>query len=395
MTDVKELFSGIGIIIDENDEPNSTIQRMEKSLRDIGVPIVRYKELPKEEAYCHFHSVSFIILDWNLSGEQEVPQVTIDDNIDFIKSIKNYCYIPIFIFSDEDTHTIEVNLEEKGLFKQDSPNNIFVKAKSDVDTTEKMFAAIKQWIKQVPSVYVLKEWECSERRAKNTMLWELTEIHKAWPSVLMRSIEEDGADGGSELLRMLHNNLLSRILPLHFDMAIINTEINGLHPEDIRKILECERFIKQTCLPKDQPFTGDVYKGEEQQKVCYYINIRPDCDIIRHPHNKDLYLLKGIPVDENRINSVETNAIIFDSGNLVEKINQCYVAFVEGRIIEFSLRDLVIKKWKDIKEQRVGRLLPPYITKIQQKYSFYLQRQALPALPNSAIIVEPENETHL
>ena len=394
MTDVKELFSGIGIIIDENDEPTSTIQRLEKSLQDIGVPIVRYKELPEEEAYCHFHSVSFIILDWNLSGEQEVPQATIDDNIDFIKSVNSYCYVPIFIFSDEDTHTIEVNLEAKGLFKHDAPNNIFVKAKSDVDTPDKMFTEINQWIKEVPSVYVLKEWEYSERCAKNKMLWELAEIHRAWPNVLMRSIEEDGADGGFELLRMLHNNLLSRILPLRFDMAIINTEINGLHKEDIRKILECERFIKQTCLPQDQPFTGDVYKVEEQQKVCYYINIRPDCDIIRHPQNKDLYLLKGIPVDENRINSVETNAITFDSGNLIEKINQCYVAFVEGRIIEFSLRDLVIKKWKDIKEQRVGRLLPPYITKIQQKYSFYLQRQALPALPDSAIIVEPD-ETHL
>lgn len=386
MTDVKELFSGIGIIIDENDEPTSTIQRLEKSLQDIGVPIVRYKELPEEEAYCHFHSVSFIILDWNLSGEQEVPQATIDDNIDFIKSVNSYCYVPIFIFSDEDTHTIEVNLEAKGLFKHDAPNNIFVKAKSEVDTTDKMFAAIKQWIKQVPSVYVLKEWECSERRAKNTMLWELTEIHKAWPNVLMKSIKQDGADANSELLRILHNNLFSRITPSNFDSNIINADIAGIQQQEIRNILESERFLQVSLLPH-KPFTGDVYKFTEEP-TCYYINIRPDCDIIRDSKNKEMYLLRGTIVDEQKITLTDKDkgAICFEHGNLTEKINQCYVAFIEGKIIEFSLRDLTIKTWSEIKDQRIGRLLPPYITKIQQKYSFYLQRQALPALPDSAII---------
>ena len=61
------------------------------------------------------------------------------------------------------------------------------------------------------------------------------------------------------------------------------------------------------------------------------------------------------------------------------------MAFVDGKILSFSLRKLSIKKWNEIKDNRQGRLLPPYITKIQQKYSAYIQRQGLPSIPKEAI----------
>ena len=68
-----------------------------------------------------------------------------------------------------------------------------------------------------------------------------------------------------------------------------------------------------------------------------------------------------------------------------EKKNNCYVAFILGKIFCFSLRDIKTEKWKDIKDNRIGRLLPPYITKVQQKYAAYLQRQGLPRIPEEAI----------
>jgi hypothetical protein len=103
-----------------------------------------------------------------------------------------------------------------------------------------------------------------------------------------------------------------------------------------------------------------------------------------------LYCLSGKVVDESKINSNQNDQIFFQNGELLEKNNNCYVAFIDdGKIIEFKLREIKIETWSKLKAQRIGRLLPPYITKLQQKHSFYLQRQGLPAIPEEAI-----NESH-
>ena len=143
--------------------------------------------------------------------------------------------------------------------------------------------------------------------------------------------------------------------------------------------MECERFVPNKKLP-EHPFAGDIYLIEDN----YFINIRPDCDIIRE--KKDLYLLRGTVVDESKINSESDDKIVFSQGEFQEKINNCYVAFINEKILCFSLRKLTIKKWNEIKNDRQGRLLPPYTTKIQQKYSAYIQRQGLPSIPNQAIM---------
>jgi len=381
MTDILALFSGIGIVIDEaifekGDTPNG-IQRISSSLQEKHIPILKYDELPND-VMSQFHSISFVILDWNLSGEHPIPEATISDNIDFIRHLKESCFAPIFIFSDEDPHDIQMKLEECGLFTNNCP--IFIKRKDELDTTENLFSEIENWLKATPSIYVLKEWDKAIREAKTKMLWALSSIHSAWPAVLTKSIQNDGGDEPSELMRLLQNNLSYRLEYPQLDADIIGNEVNDVGKDELRNLLECERFIPQDNLP-DHPFAGDIYYIEES----YYLNIRPDCDIIRSPNDKEMYLLKGKVVDETKINTEDEDAIIFDSGEFLEKKNNCYVAFIQGKIFSFSLRDIKMEKWKKIKDNRIGRLLPPYITKVQQKYAAYLQRQGLPSIPEEAI----------
>ena len=384
MTDILELFSGVAIIIDDEINQNITplngIQKIVKSLKEKNVPFISYSELPNDEMIKNFHSANFILLDWNLSGTQPTPEATINDNILFIKHLNEICFLPIFIFSDEAPHTIEVKLEEEKLYNSENNNHIFVKRKSELDSCEKLFSEIETWLKNTPSVYIVKEWEKAIKNAKKEMLWALYSIFPEWPGILSETIAADGVDINFELIAMLQKNLAGRIISPLFDKAIITKKKGKVNKEDIRKLIECERFIRNDLLP-DYPFTGDVYVIDN----AYYINIRPDCDIIRKPEEKYLYLLKGNIVDESRINSDVKKAIIFDSGEFIEKINLCYIAFIDGKIIELKLRDLQIKQWNDINSKRIGRLLPPYITKIQQKYSFYLQRQGLPAIPEAGI----------
>jgi len=91
-------------------------------------------------------------------------------------------------------------------------------------------------------------------------------------------------------------------------------------------------------------------------------------------------------MNEARINSKKDDRISFEKGGFIEKTNNTYIPFiVDGKIIEFFFKEIKIKKWNSIKSTRIGRLLPPYITKVQQRYSSYLQRQGLPAIPEKAI----------
>jgi hypothetical protein len=381
MTNILELFSGIGVVIDEaifeKGDTLNGIQKISQSLKENHIPLLEYDELP-DEFISQFHSVSFVVLDWNLSGERPIPDATINDNITFIRRLKDVCFAPLFIFSDENPHDIQVKLEECGLYTKNCP--IFIKKKDELDTTEKLFLEIEVWLKQTPSIYVLKEWDKATREAKTNMLWALSSIHPAWPSVLSKSIQDDGGDEPSELMSLLQNNLSYRLVYPQFDTDIIESQVDGIGKDELRSLLECERFIRQESIP-EHPFAGDIYLIDDK----YFMNIRPDCDIIRSPKNKDMYLLKGKIVDETTINSEDEGGILFDSGEFLEKKNSCYVAFVQGNILCFSLRDIELKKWKDIKDHRIGRLLPPYITKIQQKYAAYLQRQGLPSIPEEAI----------
>ena len=380
MTDIVQLFSGIGVVIDEaintkDDRPNG-IQKIVQSIESKHIPLLQFEDLPDNEVISKLHSISFLILDWNLSGVQPIPKATIDDNIVFLKKLKETCFIPLFIFSDEDPHTIEVTLSENGITAENSP--IFIKKKDELDTVEKLLGEIESWLKTTPSIYVLKEWEKATREAKTIMLSELSSIHPFWPSVLTKAIQDDGGDKNWELMNSLQNNLSYRIVFPEFDNNIIGLEKEGITKEEVRKILECERFIPNNKLP-DYPFAGDIYLVDNN----YYINIRPDCDIIRE--KKDLYLLKGNVIEESKINSNTDDTIIFSQGEFQEKINNCFVAFVDAKILRFYLRKLDIKKWNEVKANRCGRLLPPFITRIQQKYSSYIQRQGLPSIPNQAI----------
>ncbi len=382
MTDIKELFSGIGVVIDDEiNEDTSTpngIQKIISSLKENYIPLLEFWELP-DEFIKQFHSISFLILDWNLSGTDDIPQAIIDDNIDFLKQLHKVCYVPVFIFSDESIHDIEVALYTHHIDCAKEP--IFIKKKNEVDTAEKLFTEITNWLKKTPPAYLLKEWEKANREAKTEMLWALTNAHPAWPQVLKKSIDDDGGDRNFELLYLLQNNLSNRMNPVVLDEEFLSNElIEAVNKKDLRQILECERFIPNEKLPK-HPFAGDIYVIEDN----YYLNIRPDCDIIRE--KKELYLLKGIIIDENNINKQECkDNIPFVHGEFTEKKNFCYVAFVHGKIMKFNYRKLEIMRWTNIENNRIGRLLPPYISKIQQQYASYLQRIGLPSLPEKAIL---------
>ena len=68
-------------------------------------------------------------------------------------------FVPIFIFTAKQPSTVIDSLKEASLWDDEKTNRIFVKQKIDVDSEEELFSAITEWVKKMPSVYVLKEWK--------------------------------------------------------------------------------------------------------------------------------------------------------------------------------------------------------------------------------------------
>ncbi len=164
------------------------------------------------------------------------------------------------------------------------------------------------------------------------------------------------------------------------------SDVRSLHKEELRRVLEGERFLINDRLQNDNIMPGDIFYKSQK----YYINIRPACDCIPDRRQEaevdaddvSLYLLKGTKLTENQVkNSFNKEYGLFneiDSQSIVFAIHN-------GKTIDFRFRDLEIKEWKIFKDFRIGRLLPPYIDRIQERYALYLQRHGIPRTPKGAI----------
>ena len=76
MTDIKELFSGIGIVIDdalENGDKKDSIWKILEILENNNIPTVQYSEIP-ESHLMHFKNCSFLLLDWDLVGDEALRE---------------------------------------------------------------------------------------------------------------------------------------------------------------------------------------------------------------------------------------------------------------------------------------------------------------------------------
>ncbi len=419
----KELFKGVAVVIDDEVKKSGTdIYKIIEKFEQEGIPLIKYEYLPTNDNINHFQNISFILLDWQLfekpgPGFHFDEDSHINENIKFLKSLNKKYFLPIFIFSKENQDAIIRKLVENGLYEEKKNNYIFVKKKQDLISNEdenKLFAEIEEWLKQTPSIYVLKEWENSLNKAKNKLFWDFYNINHKWPSVLQKTFTDDGSDVNYELGNFIFKNIMARTKLIKFDEDILSVEDNELSKEELRKVLEAERFIKNESLPPSYPAIGDLFElfqyevenGSSKEKKKLFINIRPDCDIIRDKDNikKGNKSLKNNENDYNpylyclECKILKDKDIEIDKGAIIERKNSTIIPFVyENKILKINFDKLFLFKWKQnlyqkegkkqrsFNEARVGRILPPYITAIQQKYSYYLQRQGLPAIPERAI----------
>lgn len=395
-----DLFSGIAIVIDDEiGDQKARISNLISQINKRKIPYKEYSELPSIEIIKHFDGISFILLDWQLPSTElsastvegvKIPSTAsesaIEYNIAFLKKIREVCFTPVFIFTDGDVNTIKDKLIQEGLYQDNKPNFIFIKSKKDLMGQKKLFITIAEWLEKTPSIYVLKAWEKEYKKSKNKLFYDFYAMSPNWPRLLWKTFSDDGVNMSLELGEVISRNLCSRMMPFAFDDKILGKLRKKTPKEEIRRVLSGECFINEDGLHKDVITTGDIFKISGK----VYINIRPDCDCILNRratgsgHNDiDLYLLKGSPLK----NREEKQKFRKKYGNFEEIDNESIVFnMINGKTFKFAFKGLTVMQWSAIKDKRIGRLLPPYITRMQQRYALYMQRQGLPRIPDAAVL---------
>ena len=398
----ENLFKGIGMVVDDhvyrgNDVINGIVKYLEN---DNHLPLVKYEALPdKIESIC-FSNLSFLLLDWELNTLVDDDGLPIQDatlkaqnareNVDFIKQVVDKVVIPIFIFSNEDVNSIKNTLSEYNIIDDDEKSPIFILSKSELFDNDKkciMFDKVNEWLKKTPSIYVTQKWKTAYLDAINVMALDMREASPFWPNLLWACYKSDGVNPSEEISSLINQNALSRIQPVEFDDEILSN-IEDDNNCALKNVLERQCFLKKDKLQLLST-TGDIY---QRDKGKYYLNVRPACDCVGRKGECKVYLIKGKKLSSHDLQT------FFDTkyGNFKEQQNFVIVGPIESAFIRFNFQEMEIKDYEEIKDQRIGRLLPPFITRVTQKYGLYIHRQGLPRLPKEVIPavapIEDDNE---
>lgn len=389
--DIKSLMSGIAVVIDDAFKVESTeghgdriFQIVEKIEKKWEIPFYKTYEIPSDSVSRGLlQSASFILLDWKLwpSGAQELEKESVNNNIKFLEKAKEY-FVPVFIFTNENPLDVATHLHNSSLYNEEQPerNFIFIKQKEEL-IKEDIFDSIRKWVRGNASVYTLKTWEREFYESKRMLFSSMYAKSPDWPKIFWKSYKDDGVDPSSSVTTLINDNLSGRFRTDIFEKQILGFRVFDVSKEDLKSLMQAASFIMEENLANNEIRSGDLFRVSNAK---YLINIRPDCDCIPRGNEEledvEIYCIKGKDMrPRDVLNS-------YEKGHFIERVSESIsFSLYKGKTVKFSFKELEKKKFAEIKDKRIGRLIHPYITRIQQRYASYLQRQGLPRIPKEAI----------
>lgn len=447
IVEVEKLLKGVGVIIDDAATNDSNMEyHMVKSIITAGVPMAVFTYIPEVSVIDSLGNISFIILDWEFSREipeefdglemgDEFKKDQKDTILSFLKVLLERVFVPVFIITGQDFPTVKGELIEAGIYHEQKSNRIMLKQKREIQDYDSLLSSIKSWLEKTPSALALKQWEFNAVKAKNKMFLELYNTSPRWVNVLLKALKSDTKKNVKAVNHgfnnLLNNNFINRMHDgSYYDIG--PADCPSIKADEIRSVLQGERYITydQDDLP-DVSYVGDLYRLKTGGE--YRLNIRAQCDIIRE-EDPILYLIPGIEIDASKIvkshsikmdsknnkntlvignkeYSVEeliaydktkrsafnthindlNNLFTFNNGEIIEKKYHSVLGCIaDKKWIEFRFKEFIISKKSDLDEEaeRIGRIIPPYITRVQNAFSNYIVREGQRAIPDELIEVE-------
>lgn len=380
--------------------------------------------------------------DSKMNADEEIENIYLPDSLrdaqrylilDFLKALLKTVFVPVFLITGQDFETVKSTLIDDGVYSEDKPNRIMLKTKSEIVDYHSLIEGVQQWLESEPSACALKFWESEAVLAKNQMFLDLFSASPNWVSILLRVLRDDNknreAAVNQEFLEILNNNFVNRFLPTANYCTIKSDEV-GEDPDDIRRVLQGERYIPYNKgMPTDACYVGDLYYVESDRKFPYRLNIRAQCDLSRDD-NPRLYLLSGREYDQNQIimnnkiaisdkdnrNVITINnkeydlydlvqdkskqkafnkemnsykdTLLFSNNDIIEKkVHSIIPCVADKAFVEFHFRkfEVMCKNCLDSRAVKIGRILPPYITKIQNSFASFMVRTGLMPIPEELV----------
>jgi hypothetical protein len=385
--EIEKLFQGPGLVIDDKvfDGSGDSIVNIVSYLESLGYPLAKYDTvLDLKGENCR--AFSFILLDWELvsvtdeagmpiQGAQEAANTVKEGLVNFMKEVLDKCYLPIFIFSNRPSKDIDRELRKADIKIKENHLPILIKHKADLVSAQGVVTVmdkIREWVDKMPPIYVLKEWENGVARAKTETFKSLAHTH-SWPVIMWNTAHDDSVPESEEMMELLTQNVFGRMLPVSIEKNQLDKDdAADLDNETLLDVLSVQRFDGR--VNKETSTTGDFYKIGSK----YYVNIRPACDCVARGKDTNVYL-----VEAHQMTNVKAKeSFQKDFGGFTEKNNEAIVGPLCGKkFYNILFHSTTICEYDKVKDSKIGRILPPFIRHITERYGLYIQRQALPRLP--------------
>lgn len=405
----RKYFAGVGVVIDDEIcDPTSNAFRIAAQIEEEGIPLLRFRNTEScEPMIASMHNVSFVVLDWRfdsrmekidshqhngevalplLGGASSLESEGDEDTVEFLLGLLDSTVCPVFIISSLGRDDVLRSIYNVKGDDYQLPLRVMIGTKSELKTKDELWNQLNAWVYGNPAVYVLKTWKAANSKAEKSIFLELEKKSSCWPSILWKTYEHEfdpsqatAVNKSHELVGVLNAMLVNRaFLECSFEEKYVLNNSTKSDVMALKSVLEIERYISFSSAQNVVPLApGDIFKENER----YYINLRAQCDTLRIQSPMAI-LIPGDVVDQTSIDSDE-DGVRYRQGQLFAKETEVVIPYIDnGKIIRFQMRGVRTKTVSSSYiNKRIGRLLPPFVTKFQQQFASYIIREGIPSLP--------------
>ncbi len=401
-----DVVRGAAVVIDDRIGQESDVDDLLGQLKEASIPTVELKALPPLDSLVHWRQFALIVMDWALtdSGEDSeidlpgglalpstLSQDVVDRNVEFIAALLGSTALPIFVATNEDVDAVNSSLAE-GL-AADFPGyreRVHVFKKSELKPN--LLDTIASWIASRPVLKVLDTWRRAYLTAEIGVFHQFSEAQHDWVESIQRAAKADDADVRVMLRDLIASNVVNRIGPL--DVVLSDAPEDGTLADAaaLRRVLHYSAVVPDSSLASDEISTGDLFVAADASEPFETIKIllTPECDLTlrdqswrfttltatrdpkltRTPANR----AKGAWKASSRELHLTVNLLTEDCAEYDVALNDWSSEMVTP--IK-SVDSFVV--WPGFK--RIGRLLSPYSTFLQQHLAAVAVRKGMPRLP--------------
>ena len=385
------LLQGPVVFIDDQLHDDATPAfALAQTIRDSGRPLAAYTELPPTEHQDQWKSLAFLVLDWDLVagspgqyGATLLSDYAREELLDWLEAFLAAVFCPVFIVSAEDVDDISRRLSEvESLSRVVRTGRLRVFSKDEVRVNFLQY--LDDWVASKPALAALNVWANEYEAATSRLFQDMDQLASDWPVYVWNVAEEDRVDPSFELASVLSANLLHRIDSLQFDLPGIREHTEKLEAATLRRVMRGRTLVLARSLYPTMVLPGDLFRDPDEDTI-FWVNVTPACHtVLNRPPSKDsapdpdsvrLHLIPGElcdrPTSRKQLTTLEKR----------EGSNSMLVhTLLDDGPVLFKFKGSRHALWGEVRERRIGRLLPPYITLMQQKHAAFLMNEGVPRI---------------